>query len=113
MRRAIISIGALVVLGLQLTASPVVDSTVPRVVRNRPPLQPGPFPLLPPGSIEPEGWRRRQLEIQAKGLTGRLDEFWPDVGAQSGWLGGPGESWERGPDYLDGLLPLGYLLENE
>jgi Beta-L-arabinofuranosidase, GH127 middle domain/Beta-L-arabinofuranosidase, GH127 catalytic domain len=113
MRRAVISIGALVVLGLQLTASPVVDSTVPRVVRNRPPLQPGAFTLLPLGSIEPEGWLRRQLEIQAKGLTGRLDEFWPDVGAQSGWLGGPGESWERGPYYLDGLLPLAYLLKND
>ena len=113
MRRAVISIGALVVIGLPLTALPVVDSTVPRLVRNRPPLQRGAFTLLPLGSIEPEGWLRRQLEIQAKGLTGRLDEFWPDVGAQSGWLGGPGESWERGPYYLDGLLPLAYLLGND
>ena len=113
MRRAAISVAVLIVIGLQLTASPVVDSRPPRIVRNRAPLQPGSFALLPLGSIEPEGWLRRQLEIQAKGLTGRLDELWPDVGPQSGWLGGSGESWERGPYYLDGLLPLAYLLKND
>ena len=111
MRRAAILLAVLIVIGLHLTASPVVDSTVPRVVRNRAPLQPGAFAPLPLGSIEPDGWLRRQLEIQARGLTGRLDEFWPDVGPQSGWLGGAGESWERGPYYLDGLLPLAYLLK--
>jgi hypothetical protein len=83
-----------------------------RVVRNRPPLTPAAFTPLPLGSTRPEGWLRRQLEIQARGLTGRLDEFWPDVGPTSGWLGGSGESWERGPYYLDGLLPLAYLLND-
>ena len=84
-----------------------------RVVVNRSPLQAGAFTRLPLGAIRPEGWLRRQLEIQARGLTGRLDEFWPDVGPTSGWLGGAGESWERGPYYLDGLVPLAYLLEDK
>ncbi|HEV2581770.1 MAG TPA: beta-L-arabinofuranosidase domain-containing protein [Ktedonobacteraceae bacterium] len=82
-------------------------------IANRAPLQPTPFIALPPGAIEPGGWLRDQLHIQAEGLTGHLDEFWPDVGPQSGWLGGSGESWERGPYYLDGLLPLAYLLKDE
>src|SRR5262245_44475596 len=72
-----------------------------RIIRNRAPLQPGAFAVLPLGAIKPEGWLRRQLEIQARGLTGHLDEIWPDVGSNSGWLGGTGESWERGPYYLD------------
>jgi hypothetical protein len=62
--------------------------------------------------VRPRGWLLRQEQIQADGLTGHLDEFWSDVGPNSGWLGGTGESWERGPYYLDGLLPLAYQLNN-
>lgn len=68
---------------------------------------------LPPGRIRARGWLERQLRLQAEGLTGRLPEVWPDVGPDSGWLGGDGESWERGPYYLDGLLPLAHVLGDE
>jgi glycosyl hydrolase family 127 (putative beta-L-arabinofuranosidase)/beta-L-arabinofuranosidase (glycosyl hydrolase family 127) len=79
---------------------------------TREPLRPRSLTLLPLGAVEPRGWLRRQLRLQADGLTGHLDEFWPDVGPTSGWLGGSGESWERGPYFLDGLLPLAYLLDD-
>ncbi|HWE85307.1 MAG TPA: beta-L-arabinofuranosidase domain-containing protein [Terracidiphilus sp.] len=81
-------------------------------VRTRAPLFPGIFTPLPLGSIRPAGWLRAQLQIQAHGLSGHLDETWPDVGPNSGWLGGTGESWERGPYFLDGLIPLAYLLDD-
>lgn len=73
---------------------------------------PAAFSFLPLGSIRPRGWLLDVLRKQADGLSGHLGDVWPDVGANSGWLGGSGESWERGPYYLDGLLPLAYLLDD-
>ena len=80
--------------------------------QNRPPLRPAAFRALPLGSVRARGWLLDQLRVQAEGLTGHLDEIWADVGPNSGWLGGTGESWERGPYYVDGLLPLAYLLDD-
>jgi len=71
-----------------------------------------PYNTLSLTSIRPEGWLRRQLELQAAGLTGRMPGLWADVSENSAWLGGTGEAWERGPYYLDGLLPLALLLED-
>lgn len=90
---------------------PAAPVRAPR--QNRAPLAPQPLLPLPVGSIKPAGWLRRQMEIQASGLGGRLDETWADVGSNSGWLGGDGESWERGPYFVDGLLPLAWALDDE
>ena len=62
--------------------------------------------------LKPQGWLKRQLEIQADGLSGNLDKVWRDV-RDSAWIGGEAEGWERVPYWLDGFIPLAYLLENE
>ncbi len=69
------------------------------------------FTPLPLGAVRPAGWTARQLRIMADGLTGHLDEFWPDV-AQSQWFGGTAEGWERAPYWLDGAIPLAWLLDD-
>jgi len=62
--------------------------------------------------LKPDGWLRRQLEIQARGLSGNLDKIWPDV-RDSKWIGGDREGWERVPYWLDGFIPLAWLLDDE
>ena len=65
-----------------------------------------------PSELKPAGWLRRELEIQAEGLSGNLDKIWPDV-RDSRWIGGDREGWERVPYWLDGFIPLAYLLDDE
>ena len=62
--------------------------------------------------LKPAGWLRRQLEIQARGLCGNLDKVWRDV-RDSAWIGGDADGWERVPYWLDGFIPMAYLLEDE
>ncbi|HKI21162.1 MAG TPA: beta-L-arabinofuranosidase domain-containing protein, partial [Isosphaeraceae bacterium] len=69
------------------------------------------FVPLPLGSIKPAGWLKDQIRIQAAGLSGHLDEFWPDI-KESAWFGGTAEGWERVPYWLDGMVPLAYLLDD-
>lgn len=70
--------------------------------------------LLPLGAITPQGWLREQLQLQAGGESGRLEEIWPDVGPMNAWRGGEGgDDWERGPYYLDGLVPLAHVLGDQ
>lgn len=94
-------------------ATPVVD-TAALYLQNRSPLMPKPYLELPLGSIRPRGWLFTQLERMGDGLTGKLDSIYPEVvGPRNGWLGGDGDGWERGPYWIDGLLPLAYILNDE
>ena len=68
--------------------------------------------FFPASELKPRGWLRRQLEIQADGLAGNLDKVWRDV-RDSKWIGGDAEGWERVPYWLDGFIPLAYLLDDE
>ena len=78
---------------------------------NPAPLKQNAYIRLPLGSIKPVGWLRSQLEAQASGLTGNVDDFWPDL-SNNAWHGGTGDAWERGPYFLDGLVPLAYSLDD-
>lgn len=83
-------------------------------LNNRAPLVQKPYVQLPLGSIKPKGWLKEQLIRQKEGATGHLDTLYPEVmGERNGWLGGDGDQWERGPYWIDGLLPLAYLLDDE
>ena len=100
------------VLATMSTAAQEQKTKNTNYVSNREPLAVNPYIQLPLGSITPNGWLREQLRLSAEGMTGHLDEIWKDVGPENGWLGGRGDSWERGPYWLDGLVPLAYVLKD-
>jgi DUF1680 family protein len=83
---------------------------------NRPPLTPNPLTKLPLGSVRPEGWLRRQLELEAKGFSGRLEEisqFCKYDGNE--WTSPAGQGkfgWEEVPYWLRGYIDLGYVLQD-
>lgn len=115
-RASLLSLASSLPASRMILASTPSDAEVGKTsshAQHRTPLYSGAFSLLPLGTVQPQGWLLRQLEIQANGLSGHLDETWSDVGPESGWLGGKGESWERGPYYVDGLVPLAWLLDDQ
>src|SRR5690606_4526944 len=77
-------------------------------------LRENPYRQLPLGAIRPAGWLREMLVRQKNGATGHLDKLYPHVmGSRNGWVGGDGDQWERGPYWIDGLLPLAYILDDK
>jgi hypothetical protein len=86
-------------------------------VANREPLLPSPLIKLPIGAIEPRGWLRHQLELEARGMTGRLPEIskWCNFESNA-WASPKGEGhsgWEELPYWLKGYGDLGYVLKDE
>jgi hypothetical protein len=83
-------------------------------LNNKYPLCPKLFLSLPLGTIKPAGWLKRQLITMKNGMCGQLDILYSSVlGDRNGWLGGDGDVWERGPYWLDGLVPLAYILDDQ
>lgn len=82
-------------------------------LQNKAPLKAKPYLELPLGAIKAKGWLQEQLVTMKNGLTGHLDETYSQVvGKRNAWLGGDGDAWERGPYWIDGLLPLAYILDD-
>lgn len=86
----------------------------PQPVFNRAPLVQTPYAQLPIGDIRPAGWLRTQMQTMLDGMTGHLDEIYAKVvGDNNAWLGGEGDAWERGPYWIDGALPMAYIMGDE
>ena len=82
---------------------------------NRAPLQREQLIKLPTGSIKPEGWLLRQLELQKDGLNGHLGEIsiWLSK-EDNAWLTDGGAwGWEEVPYWLRGYASLSYIFEDE
>lgn len=80
---------------------------------GKPPgIVPAKYIELPLASVRPKGWLLQQLQIMNNGTTGHLDEVYDKIKIDNGWLGGRGDGWEETPYWLDGALPLAYLLDN-
>ncbi|MCU4164430.1 beta-L-arabinofuranosidase domain-containing protein [Carboxylicivirga caseinilyticus] len=93
-----------------------VNSQNNNYITNQSPLIDVPFYALPLGSIKADGWLLKQLELQKDGLTGYSETLYrsaDDLGAGCDWLGGTGNSWERAPYYVKGLIALAYTLNDE
>lgn len=107
---------SVLLLPLALTAMGQVKKTtsVQHYTNSRAPLRQNPYLELPLGAIKPQGWLREMLVRQKNGATGNLDKLYPLVmNERNGWLGGDGDQWERGPYWIDGLLPLAYILDDK
>ena len=59
------------------------------------------------GSVTPQGWLKKQLQLQAQGLAGYLPLFWADIQSSS-WIGGnaDGGLHERTPYWLNGMVSV-------
>ncbi|HTI11457.1 MAG TPA: beta-L-arabinofuranosidase domain-containing protein [Puia sp.] len=97
-------------------ARAISDTPVPKApyLQNKAPLKAKPYLELPFGAIRPAGWLQQELVKMKNGMAGQLDKLYPAVlGSRNGWLGGDGDVWERGPYWLDGLVPLAYILDDK
>lgn len=115
MKRTLTIILSLFAVGTWVMANPASEEKLNgNYTNNRTPLLVKPYVELPIGTIKPAGWLEEQLNRMATGMTGHMDSIYPQVmGERNGWLGGDGDVWERGPYWIDGLLPLAYILNDK
>ena len=105
-------------LGLSVTSvpRPLTTATNDFYISNRSPLQAVSFIKLPVGSIQPEGWLLKCLELQRSGMTGNLEELSPWLEKKdNAWLSPEGKGingWEEVPYWLKGYGDLAYILKD-
>ncbi|MGB2824733.1 MAG: beta-L-arabinofuranosidase domain-containing protein, partial [Phycisphaerae bacterium] len=100
-----------------VVARPDVKAKNDHYVSNREPLAPSPFMKLPIGAIQPRGWLREQLRLEADGFVGHLTEISRFLKKEgNAWLSPAGEGhsgWEEVPYWLKGFGDVGYVLGDE
>jgi hypothetical protein len=93
---------------------PPTSATNDFYLGNAKPLAPNPLIKLPIGAVKPEGWLRRQLELQTDGFSGRLTEISRFLKKEgNAWLAADGQGhspWEEMPYWLKGFGDMGYVL---
>jgi hypothetical protein len=103
--------------GISVVKVPPTSSRNAFYVSNRRPLLPTPLVKLPIGSIRPDGWVRRQLELQAEGFHGNLTEISGFLKKEgNAWLSSAGDGdhgWEEPPYWLKGYGATAYILGDE
>ncbi|NOY38129.1 MAG: hypothetical protein GXO83_11225 [Chlorobi bacterium] len=86
-------------------------------ISNRSPLEGSPFIKLPVGAIKPEGWLKKELELQANGFHGHLEEISQYlIKENNAWLDPQGKGdhgWEEMPYWLKGYSNCAYVLGNK
>ena len=99
---------------ITITDRPDCNQTNVNYTGNRPPLKPLNFIKLPIGSIQPEGWVKKYLELQKDGLTGHLGEISAWLAKDNNaWLTNGGDhGWEEVPYWLKGYGNLAYILKD-
>jgi DUF1680 family protein len=102
---------------VETVKGPSTDAPNKFYVSPRAPLLATPLVKLPAGAIRPEGWLRRQLQLQAEGFHGHLGEISRFLKKEkNAWLDteGVGEhGWEEPPYWLKGYSNLAYVLGDQ
>ena len=93
---------------------PDIQSVNTNYIGYRAPLRPLNFIKLPVGSIQPEGWVKKYLELQRDGLTGHLGEIsaWLEKDNNAWLTTGGDHGWEEVPYWLKGYGNLAYILND-
>nr|GAT43967.1 predicted protein [Mycena chlorophos] len=81
------------------------------------PLEPFVYNELPLGVVKPSAgsWLLNQLEAQANGLHGNLQNFWSTI-QNNDWIGGTGDYsslHEAGAYWLNGVIPTAFQLNDQ
>ncbi|HBG28227.1 MAG: hypothetical protein A2Y10_12910 [Planctomycetes bacterium GWF2_41_51] len=101
---------------IQVVSKPDTSVVNKNYEGNRAPLIYSPFIKLPPYAIKPNGWLKKQLQLQVEGFHGHLTEISKYLNKENNsWLAkdGSGEyGWEEVPYWLKGYSNAGYILND-